>query len=58
VYKRQVQDIEVAESEPVGVFDEEALRAAQRLRFEPRIVVGETVRVEDVAFRFDWKLPR
>jgi len=53
-----VQDIVVAESVPTGVFDEEALRAAQRLRFEPRIVVGEAVRVEDVAFRFDWNLPR
>jgi len=53
-----VQDIVIDESEPPGVFNEEALRAAGRLRFEPRIVVGEPVRVEDVAYRFDWRLPR
>lgn len=53
-----VQDVVVDESEPPGVFDQEALRAAQRLRFEPRIVIGGAVRVEDVSFRFDWTLPR
>jgi TonB family protein len=53
-----VQDITIAESEPPGVFNEEAIRSARRLRFEPRIVVGEPVRVEDVLYRFDWKLPR
>ena len=53
-----VQDIAIDESEPEGVFNEEAVRAAGRLRFEPRIVSGESVRVEDVLFRFDWNLPR
>lgn len=53
-----VQDIVVDESEPPGVFNEEALRAAQRLRFDPRIISGGPVRVEDVLFRFDWNLPR
>lgn len=53
-----VEDITIDESEPEGVFAEEAIRAAQRLRFEPRIVSGESVRVEDVLFRFNWNLPR
>ncbi|GJM14043.1 MAG: hypothetical protein DHS20C12_24460 [Pseudohongiella sp.] len=53
-----VQDVVVDQSEPAGVFDAEAIRSAQRLRFEPRIVLGEPVRVEDVVFRFDWNLPR
>lgn len=53
-----VEDIVIDESEPPGVFNEEALRSAGRLRFEPRIVVGEPVRVEDVSYRFDWRLPR
>ncbi len=53
-----VQDIVIDESEPPGVFDAEALRAAQRLRFEPRIVIGGAVTVEDVSYRFDWNLPR
>ena len=53
-----VQDIVIDESEPAGVFDAEALRAAVLLRFEPRIVIGGAVRVEDVSYRFDWVLPR
>ena len=53
-----VQDIAIDESYPPGVFNEEAIRAAARLRFEPRIVSGESVRVEDVLFRFNWNLPR
>lgn len=52
-----VRDVVIDESEPPGVFNEEAIRAAQRLRFEPRIVIGEPVRVEDVLFRFNWNLP-
>lgn len=53
-----VQDIKINESEPSGVFEGEAIKAAERLRFDPRIVSGEPVRVEDVVFRFDWNLPR
>ncbi|MBT3531165.1 MAG: TonB family protein [Gammaproteobacteria bacterium] len=53
-----VQDVVVDESEPPGVFNDEAVRAAQRLRFDPRIVRGEAVQVEEVLFRFDWNLPR
>tara|TARA_B110000858_G_scaffold3502_1_gene4078 strand:+ start:54937 stop:55689 length:753 start_codon:yes stop_codon:yes gene_type:complete len=53
-----VTDVVIDESEPPGVFNDEAIIAAQRLRFEPRIVTGEPVRVEDVLFRFDWNLPR
>ena len=53
-----VEDVVIDESEPSGVFNDEAILAAQRLRFEPRIVAGEAVRVEDVLFRFDWNLPR
>lgn len=53
-----VEDIVIVESQPPGVFEREALTAAQRLRFEPRIVIGGAVRVENVAYRFDWNLPR
>jgi TonB family protein len=51
-----VSDISVIESQPVGVFDEQALIAAQRLRFEPRLVEDLPVRVEGVTYRFDWRL--
>ncbi len=53
-----VQDIVIDESEPPEIFDNEALAAAARLRFDPRIVSDVPVQVEDVLFRFDWRLPR
>ena len=53
-----VQDIVIDESEPPGIFDNEALTAAARLRFDPRIVADVQVQVEAVLFRFDWRLPR
>jgi len=52
-----VEDIIIVESEPSGVFDDEALVSARRLRFEPRLVEDEPVRVEAVNYRFDWRLP-
>lgn len=53
----EVSAIEITESVPAGVFDQSALAAAARLRFEPRIVLNEAVAVDDVEYRFDWKLP-
>jgi TonB family protein len=52
-----VEDLQIEESEPPGVFDEVALRAASRLHFEPRIVFSAPVRVENVRYRFVWELP-
>lgn len=52
-----VEDISIVESEPAGVFDEQALVSARRLRFEPRLVADSPVRVEGVSYRFDWRLP-
>ncbi len=51
-----VSDISVRESDPAGTFDNEALLAAARLRFEPRLQFGAPVVVEDVTYRFDWRL--
>ncbi len=53
-----VTNLRIAESVPPGVFDSEALRAGERLRFQPRLVDGEAVAVENVEYRFDWNLPR
>ena len=53
-----VENIAIDESEPPGIFDNEARVAAARLRFDPRIVSDVQVQVEDVLFRFDWRLPR
>ncbi len=53
----QVEDILIVESEPPGVFNDAAIRAAGRLRFEPRIVFDGPVTVSNVRYRFDWQLP-
>ena len=52
-----VEDTSIVESEPPGVFNEEAINSAYRLRFEPRIINDDSVRVSDVQYRFDWQLP-
>ncbi|MCG8505735.1 MAG: energy transducer TonB, partial [Sphingomonadales bacterium] len=53
-----VTDLRIVDSSPSGVFDSEALRAGERLRFQPRLVDGSPVAVENVEYRFDWNLPR
>ena len=53
-----VRDAVVVEANPPRVFDVAAIRAAERLRFQPRLVDGEPVAVEGVTHRFDWHLPR
>lgn len=53
-----IDNVRIVESTPPGVFDEVALDAAARLRFEPRIVLNNPVQVDDVEFRFDWTLPQ
>ncbi len=53
-----VRDAVVVEANPPQVFDVAALRAAARLRYQPRLVNSEPVAVEGVTYRFDWNLPR
>ena len=53
-----VREIVINESQPSGVFDVEAIAAATRLRFEPRLEFGNAVAVEKVLYRFDWNLPK
>ena len=38
-----VENVEVLESDPPGVFDKAAIRAVSRWRFKPRMVNGEAV---------------
>ena len=51
------EDIVIDESEPAGVFDQQGIAAASRLRFVPRLIFSLPVAVEDVLYRFDWHLP-
>ena len=53
-----VRDAVVVEANPPQVFDVAALRAAARLRYQPRLVDNEPVAVEGVTYRFNWNLPR
>jgi TonB family protein len=51
-----VENVRIVESAPEAVFDAAALRAAQRLRFVPRLLDDVPVRAEDVTHRFNWRL--
>ena len=52
-----VEDVVVIESNPPTIFDDAALAAAARLRYQPRIVDNAPVPVEGVIYRFNWNLP-
>lgn len=52
-----VRDLAVIEANPPAIFDQAALRAASRLRYQPRVVDNEAVAVEGVTHRFNWNLP-
>jgi len=38
-----VEDVQVLESEPAGVFDQAAVKAVYRWRFKPRTVKGQAI---------------
>jgi protein TonB len=38
-----VEDVQVLESEPVGIFEQAAIKAVYRWRFKPRIVNGQAM---------------
>ncbi len=43
-----VEDAEVVEAEPDGVFEEAALEAIRQWRYKPMVIKGEVRRAEDV----------
>ena len=48
--------IVVTDAEPPNIFDRSSLRAAARFKFQPRVVNGQGVRVDDVQYLFRYQL--
>jgi len=51
-----VRDAVVVDAEPRGMFDRSSIRAAERFRFQPRVVNGEAVDVPNVQYVFRYQL--
>ena len=48
--------ITVVDAEPTSIFDRSSIRAAARFKFQPRVVDGEGVAVNDVQYVFRYQL--
>jgi protein TonB len=51
-----VTDIRVVDADPPGMFDQASMRAAERFRFQPRVVNGQPVPVPNVQYVFRFQL--
>lgn len=51
-----VENVVVIDAEPRGMFDSSSIRAAERFRFQPRVVNGEAVPVPNVQYVFRYQL--
>lgn len=51
-----VRDVTVVDAEPAGMFDQASIRAAERFRFQPRVVNGQPVEVPNVQYVFRYQL--
>lgn len=51
-----VRDVIVVDAEPAGMFDQASIRAAERFRFQPRVVNGQPVEVPNVQYVFRYQL--
>lgn len=51
-----VEDVFVVDGEPKGIFDSSSVRAAQKFKFQPRVVDGEGVPVPGVSYVFRYQL--
>ena len=51
-----VRDVVVVDAEPRGMFDSASIRAAERFRFQPRVVNGEPVAVPNIQYVFRFEL--
>jgi len=51
-----VRDVIVVDAEPAGMFDQSSVRAAERFRFQPRVVNAQPVEVPNVQYVFRYQL--
>ena len=51
-----VRDVQVVDAEPRGMFDSASIRAAERFRFQPRVVNGVAVEVPNDQYVFRFQL--
>lgn len=51
-----VRDVSVVDAEPAGIFDSSSIRAAEKFKFQPKVVDGKGVEVPNVQYVFRYQL--
>jgi len=51
-----VRDVVVVDEEPAGIFDSSSIRAAEKFKFQPKVVDGQGVPVPNVQYVFRYQL--
>jgi len=51
-----VRDVIVVDAEPAGIFDTSSIRAAEKFKFQPKVVDGKGVEVPNVQYVFRYQL--
>jgi protein TonB len=51
-----VRDVVVVDAEPAGIFDTSSIRAAEKFKFQPKVVDGKGVEVPNVQYIFRYEL--
>ena len=51
-----VSDVVVVDAEPAGIFDSSSIRAAEKFKFQPKVVDGQGVPVPNVQYVFRYQL--
>jgi protein TonB len=51
-----VRDVIVVDAEPQGIFDSSSIRAAEKFKFQPKVVDGKGVEVPNVQYVFRYQL--
>ncbi|OGT74427.1 MAG: hypothetical protein A3H44_04210 [Gammaproteobacteria bacterium RIFCSPLOWO2_02_FULL_57_10] len=51
-----VENVVVVDAEPAGIFDTSSIRAAERFKFQPKVVDGQGVAVPNVQYVFRYEL--